>query len=1093
MAEGFTSSSDFAPRESTVTYPNGDSYSGWLLGPLRHGRGTHRCSNGDSYVGEWAYDLRDGSGTLTLKSSGLRYEGDWVRDKTHGQGRCAYPDGSVYEGEYRDDVRCGWGKMTYANGDAYEGEWEGDLEHGRGTLVTRAVRASGAAEGAPATIFEGAFVRGVRSEGSCRALDGSWEASGSWNALGLNGRGVLVRKGVDKYQGEWRDGEREGWGRCEYAGGGKAAYEGEWLAGERHGRGRLVTEARVYEGEWTKDREEGVGVEVLGDNVGGQLNWDDLPVQRRGPKGRGRAPAGDRAGAGGVENVHSNAQNARAGGTKGGTNSGRKASVVEKDAERKASEEGKDAEQKASMEGKGDGRKPPASSRPSGAVPAPSFSPAALSALLASLQSTLPASLFASPVERYAGHFKAGQRSGPGKCTLADGESYVGTYAEGRRHGRGLCRYANGDVYDGEWARDRREGRGTCRFADGVVFRGAWEDDCWVQSQADAVRSSLRGPGVERARAGTAARFVIEARDEEGNRRLDGGDEFKVLLERKGENAREGGAGGSDAARSEGTLLTGTVTDRDDGTYEVSYIATVAGVYSLVVTDADGEPVGGTPLPVRVYPAEPFPRRCAVRGPGRSRAVAGTETRIEIELRDRFGNLCDADWEECEEGAEGTGSGGASNATAETRGEPRSRAPAGPQPLVLAATLQGNGVDVPIALVSAAPAASPTPSASSTSAGSMGAPAAASGAASGAAPGAASSAAPGAASGAAPGAAPASTSALASSAASAPISPPPGVLWGVYTAPTEGLYRLHVEAVGATLGVGGKPVNAPLPGSPWSVRVEGAAKLQANQTGSNAAHEKEDGSLKGAAPRAGGETPVAAVSSGASPSGAFASARAVESASATSAPPSRPAKTVDWDRVAREAYAAVDGDETGYDSDPSTTAEETTPAARAAEEAAKAAGPGVPVVENLEDMWLVTKLQRERERKEQEEERRKLERVRRELAERYGAPEQVQEEDVRKQLQEVVQKIRERDARLTAAGAPAGAASPSTVGTAGPATPSPTAQSRSATGAGAAAAASPDASDSARQSSGTAAGPAPRKAAPASRAQLRRAMQSLDE
>lgn len=62
--------------------------------------------------------------------------------------------------------------------------------------------------------------------------------------------------------------------------------------------------------------------------------------------------------------------------------------------------------------------------------------------------------------------------------------------------------------------------------------------------------------------------MVLQARDERGNKRLSGGDEFQVLLR---------AAGGAAA-------LAAAVADKGDGIYSVTYTATLAGVYQLEVT-----------------------------------------------------------------------------------------------------------------------------------------------------------------------------------------------------------------------------------------------------------------------------------------------------------------------------------------------------------------------------------------------------------------------------------------------------------------------------------------------------------------------------
>ena len=89
-----------------------------------------------------------------------------------------------------------------------------------------------------------------------------------------------------------------------------------------------------------------------------------------------------------------------------------------------------------------------------------------------------------------------------------------------------------------------------------------------------------------------------------------------------------------------------------------------------------------------------------------------------------------------------------------------------------------------------------------------------------------------------------------------------------------------------------------------------------------------------------------------------------------------------WARAAREAYTAVDGADDGFTSDdddlcPSDVAGARAdiargidPRIRVAARAASRAQPGVPVVENLEDMWRVQRLTDERKGREEAERRR---------------------------------------------------------------------------------------------------------------------------
>ena len=141
--------------------------------------------------------------------------------------------------------------------------------------------------------------------------------------------------------------------------------------------------------------------------------------------------------------------------------------------------------------------------------------------------------------DTYSGEWRAGQQNGQGKCLYANGDEYVGAWADGAREGKGRCRFASGDDYRGDWAGGERHGYGVCVFSDGAKFRGEWDRGAWVQSTADPAATKVFGPGASRATAGQEAVFVIEAYDEDGNRRLSGGDEFLCVLQKKAAEGSE--------------------------------------------------------------------------------------------------------------------------------------------------------------------------------------------------------------------------------------------------------------------------------------------------------------------------------------------------------------------------------------------------------------------------------------------------------------------------------------------------------------------------------------------------------------------------
>lgn len=124
-----------------------------------------------------------------------------------------------------------------------------------------------------------------------------------------------------------------------------------------------------------------------------------------------------------------------------------------------------------------------------------------------------------------------------------------------------------------------------------------------------------------------------------------------------------------------------------------------------------------------------------------------------------------------------------------------------------------------------------------------------------------------------------------------------------------------------------------------------------------------------------------------------------------------------WESRARLAYAA-DGDDAGWDSDGEAAASSAT---GAPEDAYIKAHPDVPVVENLEDIWQVSKLQAERKKKEEKAKTDRLRQLQERLGSEFGAAQPPKPEEVQAALQEILEA--ERSAKQgCAAGAEGGKA-----------------------------------------------------------------------
>ena len=90
----------------TISYPNGDIYTGTLSGNLKSGKGTYTWANGAHYTGAWSGDQMSGTGTyyfgkneknnylkgefsvnaplgtiMYVSSAGIRYDTTWKNGK----------------------------------------------------------------------------------------------------------------------------------------------------------------------------------------------------------------------------------------------------------------------------------------------------------------------------------------------------------------------------------------------------------------------------------------------------------------------------------------------------------------------------------------------------------------------------------------------------------------------------------------------------------------------------------------------------------------------------------------------------------------------------------------------------------------------------------------------------------------------------------------------------------------------------------------------------------------------------------------------------------------------------------------------------
>ena len=122
--------------KGTMTYEDGDVYTGaWRQGK-QHGWGETKGANEKHYKGAWEDGQRQGEGQQTFGKGGSMYSGGWRAGDPHGTGvmlsQKDFIFTGMYDGDYRAGKREGFGTWQFNNGDTYRGRWSGGRIDGAG-------------------------------------------------------------------------------------------------------------------------------------------------------------------------------------------------------------------------------------------------------------------------------------------------------------------------------------------------------------------------------------------------------------------------------------------------------------------------------------------------------------------------------------------------------------------------------------------------------------------------------------------------------------------------------------------------------------------------------------------------------------------------------------------------------------------------------------------------------------------------------------------------------------------------------------------------------------------------------------------------
>ncbi|CAK4085668.1 unnamed protein product [Aphanomyces euteiches] len=235
--------------QGIATFVNGQVYSGSFCNGRMHGFGKLVWPDGVVYEGNFEYNELSGRGKYSWPDESW-YEGDVKGGKRHGNGYFQSSNRiTSYDGEWVDGKQHGVGRMVYddANGIEYDGEWKAALRDGQGTMKY----GSG-------NVYQGQWIAGVKcGHGVMHWFDKMEQYDGDWLDDKQHGNGVHVWKAQDKrgnrYEGEFANGVRDGFGVFYYANG--ARYEGHWENNVKNGPGLFFFEdGSIYEGEFVHDR-----------------------------------------------------------------------------------------------------------------------------------------------------------------------------------------------------------------------------------------------------------------------------------------------------------------------------------------------------------------------------------------------------------------------------------------------------------------------------------------------------------------------------------------------------------------------------------------------------------------------------------------------------------------------------------------------------------------------------------------------------------------------------------------------------------------------------------------------------------------------
>jgi hypothetical protein len=269
--------------------------------------------SGDVYQGSWVDGEKSGHGVYT-SADGTIYDGFWLRNKKNGHGCTTYNSdgrsllsdftwcaGDSYDGEFVDNARHGTSVYTWFNGEKLRCVWDKGKCHewskknasilnmfmmssayldlvGQSNLLPK-LRQAGLDDGSLVfcTTIEPLLVIGFDSKTATGLINcmpkvqyvhldllpSGDDYKGEIFRGVFHGKGTLKYKEGDCYYGDWRNGQRDGFGVMKYSASGSDSFGNSWNSGDK------------YEGEFKRDIRHGSCVYTWASGETLKCTWID--------------------------------------------------------------------------------------------------------------------------------------------------------------------------------------------------------------------------------------------------------------------------------------------------------------------------------------------------------------------------------------------------------------------------------------------------------------------------------------------------------------------------------------------------------------------------------------------------------------------------------------------------------------------------------------------------------------------------------------------------------------------------------------------------------------------------------------------------